>query len=65
MAPKFNIGQQPAYRPTPRSLHEIDRDEIVRQTLEEAAKRLIGLHGNSTYRRAFEISAQLLRKMKP
>lgn len=65
MAPRFNIGQQSAFQPSRRSLPEIDRDEIVRQTLEEAAKRLMGLHGNPTYRRAFEISAQLLRKMKP
>jgi hypothetical protein len=65
MSRSFNIGEQHAFRPPQRSLPEIDRDEIVRQTLEEAAKRLTGLHGNTTYRRAFEISAQLLRKMKP
>jgi hypothetical protein len=65
MSPRFNIGEQTAFQPASRSLPEIHRDEIVRQTLEEAALRLLALHGNRTYCRAFEISAQLLRKMKP
>jgi len=65
MSREFDIGQQMPFVPPRRSFTEIDRDEIVRQTLEEAAKRLEALRGNATYRRAFDISAKLLRVMKP
>lgn len=59
------IEPQAKIQPPPRSYAEIDRDEIVRQALEEAAKRLERRDGNATYRRAWEISAALLRAMKP
>jgi hypothetical protein len=65
MSREFDIGEQKAFRPAPRSFTEIDRDEIVRQTLDEVARRLGALGGNATYRRAFEISANLARAMKP
>jgi hypothetical protein len=65
MSREFDIGLQQPFVPPRRSFTEIDRDEIVRQTLEEAAKRLQALQGNATYRRAFDISAKLLRVMKP
>lgn len=65
MSRAFDIGEQPKFTPPPRTFTERDRDEIVRQTLEEAAKRLEALQGNATYRRAFDISAKLLRVMKP
>lgn len=65
MAKQFDIGEQAPFIPPRRSFTEIDRDEIVRQTLDEAAKRLRALHGNPTYRRAFDLSAKVLQRMKP
>jgi hypothetical protein len=65
MSRQFDIGVQQVFVASSRSLGEIDRDEIVRQTLEEGARRLEVLHGNSTYRRAFGIAAKLLRTIKP
>jgi hypothetical protein len=44
---------------------EMERLELVRQTLEEAARRIQAIHGNPTYRRAWEIAAQKIRLMKP
>jgi hypothetical protein len=65
MSRAFDIGDQKPFLPPRRSFTEIDRDEIVRQTLDEAMRRLHSLHGNPTYRRAFEISAKVLQRMKP
>lgn len=65
MSKQFNIGMQPKFYPPRRSFTEIDRDELVRQTLDEAIGRLADLGGNYTYQRAFEIAARVLKAMKP
>lgn len=65
MSRQFDIGSQARFTPPRRSFTEIDRDEIVRQTLEEGAARLNALTANATYRRAFDIASKLLRAMKP
>lgn len=65
MSRQFDIGVQAPFQPPRRSFTEIDRDEIVRQTLDEAVGRLSDLGGNYTYQRAFEIAARVLKAMKP
>lgn len=65
MAKQFNIGDQAPFIPPRRGFTEMERDEIVRQTLDEAVSRLQSLGGNPTYRRAFEISTKVLLRMKP
>lgn len=65
MSQQFDIGEQPKFYPPRRTYAEIDRDEIVRQTLEEGIKRIANLGGNTTYQRAFEIAARVLKAMKP
>ena len=59
------IEPQTPIIPPRRSYSDIDRDEIVRQTLEEAAKRIEQRQGNAVYRSAWKIAAMLLRRMKP
>ena len=59
------IEPQTPIIPPPRSYSEIDRDEIVRQTLEEAAKRIERYGGNNIYRTAWRKAALILRAMKP
>lgn len=59
------IEPQAPIIPPRRSLTEIDRDEIVRQTLEEAAKRLEGRSGNKIYQMAWRKAGLLIRAMKP
>lgn len=51
------IEPMPAIVPVPRSFTEIDRDEIVRQALEEAAKRIEARDGNVSYRHAWRTAA--------
>jgi hypothetical protein len=53
------------FRPAQRSYSEIDRDEIVRQTLNEVERRLVGLHGNSLYRQAWKVAIRIIQGMKP
>lgn len=53
------------YRPPQRSFSEVDRDEIVRQTLAEVERRLTEQHGNSVYRQAWKIAIKIVRGMKP
>lgn len=50
-----------AYRP----LTDIERDDVARQALEQAASRIERQFGNPTYQRAWEIAAQIVRAMKP
>lgn len=59
------IEAQTPIAPSCRSHDEIDRDDIVRQSLEEAAKRLENYSGNSIYRMAWRKAAMLIRAMKP
>ena len=51
--------------PPRRSYTDIDRDEIVRQTLEEAARRIEAHSGNNIYRMAWRKASMMLRAMKP
>jgi hypothetical protein len=53
------------FLPVARTLPEIERDDLVRQTLEQAAIELEGQGGNPTYRMAWRVAAKILRKMKP
>ncbi len=57
--------EQSTFRPPQRSFSEIDRDEIVRQTLAEVERRLTEQHGNSVYRQAWKIAIKIVRGMKP
>lgn len=57
--------EQSAFRPPQRSYTEIDRDEIVRQTLKEVETRLMAMNVNHTYRQAFKVIVRLLNGMKP
>lgn len=61
----MRIAIQDPIQPPRRSYAEIDRDEIVRQTLDEAAQRIEALHGNSSYRTAWRRAVMMLRAMKP
>jgi hypothetical protein len=58
-------AEQKPYSPPRRSLSEIDRDEIVRQTLAEAEARLIEMPVNALYRQAFKLAIRVLRGMRP
>jgi len=62
--PVYIEAQMPIVPPR-RSYAEIDRDEIVRQTLEEAARRIEGHSGNQIYRTAWRKASMMLRAMKP
>jgi hypothetical protein len=59
------IEAQLPITPPRRSYSEIDRDEIVRQTLEEAAKRIETYSGNKIYQTAWRKASLLIRSMKP
>ncbi|MGY3527266.1 hypothetical protein [Bradyrhizobium sp. USDA 4452] len=56
---------QSAFRPPQRSFTEIDRDEIVRQTLKEVERRIGELSVNATYRQAHKQVVRILHGMKP
>jgi hypothetical protein len=60
----IRVQPEPFVPPRP-SMNEMERLELVRQTLEEAARRIQSIHGNPTYRRAWDIAAQKIRLMKP
>lgn len=49
----------------PKPAEQLEREDIARQALEAAAAKLESRAGNSTYRRAWTIAADLLRSMKP
>ena len=58
-------AEQTPFKPPRRSLTEIDRDELVRQTLTELEERINAIHVNPTYRAAFRVVIKILRGMKP
>lgn len=58
-------AEQTPFAPLRRSLSEIDRDEIVRQTLVEIESRMMALNVNSLYRQAFKVVIKIIRGMKP
>jgi hypothetical protein len=57
--------EQGQFRPPQRSLSEVDRDEIVRQTLKEAERRIWEQKGNSLYKQAWKVVVKILREMRP
>lgn len=58
-------AEQTPFKPPQRSFTEMDRDEIVRQTLTEVETRMNALVVNHTYRGAFKVVAKILRGMRP
>lgn len=57
--------EQTPFQPPRRGFAEIDRDEIVRQTISEVENRLNAVVVNPTYRAAFKVVVKILRGMKP
>lgn len=57
--------EQSTFRPPQRSFSEMDRDEIVRQTLAEVERRIAALSVNATYRMAHKQVLRILHGMKP
>jgi hypothetical protein len=57
--------EQATFRPPQRSFSEMDRDEIVRQTLSEVEKRIKDQHGNTLYRQAWKVILKIVHGMKP
>jgi hypothetical protein len=53
------------FTPPRRSFTEMDRDEIVRQTIVEIEARLRTLNVNKTYAMAFKVVIRILHAMKP
>lgn len=53
------------FTPPRRSFSEIDRDEIVRQTIAEIEARLKTTNVNKTYAQAFKVVLRILHGMKP
>lgn len=47
-----------------KTVEQLQRDEIVRQTLERAARRIEEINGNETYQKAFKVAAQAVRALK-
>lgn len=58
-------AEQTPFTPLRRSLTEIDRDEIVRQTLREIEERMKAVSVNKTYGQAFKVVVKILHGMKP
>lgn len=58
-------AEQTPFQPPRRSLTELDRDELVRQTLREIEERMESMSVNPTYRQAFKVVVKILRGMKP
>jgi hypothetical protein len=58
-------AEQTPFLPLRRSITEIDRDEIVRQTLAEVENRMNAIPVNNTYNQAFKVVVKILRGMKP
>jgi len=44
---------------------QLAREEVQRQALEDAARKVEALSGNQTYRQAFRVAARAVRAMKP
>lgn len=57
--------EESTYRPPQRSFNEMDRDEIVRQTLKEVERRMSALNVNATYRMAHKQVLRILHGMRP
>lgn len=60
----IRLEPQP-FTPPVRTLTEIERDDIVRQTIAEGIYRLECKSGNATYRQAWKIAVNILKGMEP
>ena len=58
-------AEQTPFLPPRRSLSELDRDELVRQTLREIETRMNAVNVNHTYRQAFKVVVKIIHGMKP
>lgn len=58
-------AEQTPFQPPRRSFSELERDEIVRQTISEVEARLKTVNVNKTYAQAFKVVVKILRGMKP
>lgn len=58
-------AEQTPFTPPVRSLSEMDRNQIVRETINEIEARLKGVNVNHTYRQAFKVVVKILHGMKP
>ena len=50
---------------TEKSPEQLAREDIIRQTLEAAAKRIEGQSGNPTYRQAWKLAIRAIMSLKP
>ena len=48
---------------TPKPPEQLAREDLIRQTLEAAARRIEKLDGNPTYRQAWKIACRAIRGM--
>jgi len=55
--------EQPFHAPVKR-LSDLEREDIMRQVLDEAERRILALDGNPTYRQAWKIAIKTLHGMK-
>lgn len=53
------------FNPPVRHLTEIERDDIVRRTLEEVERRLNAQTVNTLYQQAFKVVFKILQSMMP
>lgn len=44
-------------------LEQLAKEDLIRQALEAAARRIEGLDGNQTYQQAWKIAARSIRSM--
>lgn len=58
-------AEQTPFQPPRRSLTDLDRDELVRQTIAEVEARMKSINVNHTYRQAFKVVVKILHGMKP
>jgi hypothetical protein len=57
-------AKQIPFRPPIRSLSEMDRNQIVRETIDEIENRLCAMSVNKTYQMAFKVVFRVMREMK-
>lgn len=57
--------EEHSFKPPVRTLSDIERDDIVRLTLNEAERRITTQAGNELYRQAWKVAVRILRGMKP
>lgn len=53
------------FQPPAVAVHDLERDEIVRRTLEEVERRILSVDTNALYRQAWKVVIKILHSMKP